>query len=131
MAMATSLALANPRQYDNVMSLPSVLRVSIAYKLPVSRPRGNRLAPTASSLDRAAFAADCHGIACRSTNRTRPSTRAADSTTRMFVRRDCLEPAEGSAHFDDLAAHRSPPHLQGEVLLGEDCGPAGDDDAED
>jgi hypothetical protein len=104
MAMATSLALANPKQDDNVMSLPSIARVSIA----------------------------CNGIACRSTEPTRPSTDppAADWTTRMFVR-NCLEPAEGSAHFYDVTTYRSPPHMQDELLLSKDCGPGGDDDAED
>lgn len=99
MAMATSLAPASP------MSLPSVVRVSIA--------------------------SDCNGVACRSMKRTRPSTPAADWTTRMFVRRDCLEPSEGGAYFDDLAAHRSPPHMRGKLSPGEDCGTADDDDAED
>jgi hypothetical protein len=92
--MATSLALASPRQYDNVMSL-------------------------------------CNGVACRSTKRTSTDPPAADWTTRSFVRMDCLEPAEGSAHFDDLTAHRSPPPLQGDLLPGQDCAPAGDDDAEE
>jgi hypothetical protein len=106
-ALATPLALANPKQCDNVMSLPSVVRVS--------------------------FASDCNGIACRSTKRTRPSADppAAGWATRMFIRRDCLEPAEGDAYFDDLAAYRSPPYVRGELLLGEDCGLAGDDDAGD
>ena len=62
MAMATSLASVNPKQYDNVNS---------------------------------------------------PSTPAADWTTRMFVQKDCLEPAEGDAYFDDLAAHQSPPDRWG------------------
>ncbi len=44
----------------------------------------------------------------------------------MFVRQDCLEPAEGSAHFDDLTVQRSPPQKQDELLLGEDCEPTGD-----
>jgi len=50
---------------------------------------------------------------------------------RIFVRKDCLEPAEGSAHFYDLAANRSPPPMQNEPLPGPDCGPGGDDDVED
>jgi hypothetical protein len=110
MAMATSLASANPTQHD-------------------SRRHGDRPAPAAILLDRAAFASHCNGLACPSTEPTQPSTEppAAGWTMRMFVRRDCLEPAEGSAHFDDLAAHRSPSHMRGELLLGEDCG----DDAED
>ena len=94
--MATSLALANPKQYDNVMSLSSVVQVA-------ARVRGTRAAPRAP---------------------------AADWTTRSFVRRDCFEPVEGSAHFYDLTAHRSPPPVQGDFLLGQDCSPAGDD-AED
>lgn len=85
MTMATSLALANPKQYDNVMALLSVVRVPIAI----------------------------------------------EGTTRSFVRRDCFEPAEGSAHFFDLTAHRSPPPVQGDLLLGQDCASAGDDYAED
>ena len=101
--MATSLALANPKQYDNVMSLLSVVQVPIANEV-AARVRGTRAA------------------------RRSP---AADWTTRSFVRRDCFEPAEGSAHFYDLAAHRSPPPVQGDLLLGQDCLPAGGDDAED
>jgi len=85
--MATSLALANPKQYDNAMSL-----------------RGTRAASRAP---------------------------AADWTTRSFVRRDCFEPVEGSAHFYDLTAYRSPPPVQGDFLLGQDCSPAGGDDTED
>jgi hypothetical protein len=86
MTMATSLALAHPKQYDHAMSLSSVVRV--------------------------------------------PDPPAADWTTHSFVRRDCFEPAEGSAHFDDLTAHRSPPPVQGDLMLGQDCAPAGDDDVE-
>jgi hypothetical protein len=108
MTMATSLALANPRQYDNGMSRSSVVRVPIAEEV-AARLRGTRAAPRAGVFD----------------------PPAADWTTRSFVRRDCLEPAEGSAHFDDLTAHRVPPPLQGELLPSQDCAPAGDDDAED
>jgi hypothetical protein len=93
MTMATSLALANPKQFDNVMSPSSVARVPIA----------NEVAPRVRGTP----------------------------TTRRFVRRDCFEPAEGSAHLDDLTAHRSPPPVQGDLLLGLDCAPAGDDDVED
>jgi hypothetical protein len=102
MSMATSLARATPKQYDSAMS-------------------------------RATFASGCNDIACRSTKRIRPSTDppTADWATRMFDRKDCLEPAEGSAQFDDLTAYRSPPHMRDELLLGQDCGPAGSDDAED
>lgn len=112
MATATSLAWANPKQYD-------------------ARRLGDRPAPTVSFFDRTAFTSHCNGIACRSTKRTRPSTDppAAGWTTRMFARRDCLEPADGSAHFffQDLASHRSPPRMPGELLPGGDCG----DEAED
>lgn len=101
--MATSLALANPKQDDNVMSLLSVVRVPIANEVAAGM-RGTRAAPRAP---------------------------AADWTTRSFVRRDCFEPAEGSAHFDDLTAHRSPPPVEGDFLLGQDCLPAGGDDVED
>jgi hypothetical protein len=109
MAMAASLASANPKQYD--------------------RQRGDRSPPTAGFFDRAAFASDCNGLACRSTKRPRPSTDppGAGWMTRMFIRRDCLESADGSAHFGNLAALRFPRHIPGELLLGEDCG----DDAED
>jgi hypothetical protein len=93
MTMATSLALANPKQYDDVMSPSPVVRVPIANEI-AARVRGT-------------------------------------PTTRRFVRRDCFEPAEGSAHLDDLSVHRSPPPVQGDLLLGLDCAPAGDDDAED
>jgi hypothetical protein len=89
LTMATSLAIGNPKQYDNVMSLPPVVRV------PFTKPP------------------------------------APDSTTRMFVRRECFEPAEGSAHFYDLTALLSSLHMRGELLSGEDCGPAGEDDADD
>jgi hypothetical protein len=102
MTMATSLALANPKQYDNVMSLLSVVQVPIANEVAAG-VRGTRAAPRAP---------------------------ASDWTTRSFVRRDCFEPVEGSAHFYDLTAHRSPPPVQGDFLLGQDCSPAGDD-AED
>jgi|SRR5580658_1476061 hypothetical protein len=103
MTMATSLALANPKQCDNVMSVSSVVRVPIADEVAAG-VRGIRAAPRAP---------------------------AADWTTRSFVRRDCFEPVEGSAHFYDLTAHRSPPPVQGDFLLGQDCSPAGGDDAED
>jgi hypothetical protein len=73
---------------------------------------------------------DCTGVACRSTHRTRIDPPPTDGTMRKFVRRNCLEPVEGSAHFDDLTAHRYPPPTQGE-LWGQDCVPGGDDDAED
>ena len=93
MTMATSLALANPKQFDNVMSPSSVVRVAVANEVAAS-VRGT-------------------------------------PATRRFVRRDCFEPVEGSAHFYDLTAHRSPPPVQGDFLLGQDCSPAGGDDAED
>jgi hypothetical protein len=97
--MATSLALANPKQCDDVMPISSVVRVPIAHEVAAG-VRGTRAAPRAP---------------------------AADWTTRSFVRRDCFEPVEGSAHFYDLTAHRSPPPVQGDFLLGQDCSPAGDD----
>jgi hypothetical protein len=108
-AMATSLALANPKQCD-------------------SRQHGDRPPSTASVFDRAAFASDCNGHACRSRKPTRPSADppAAGWTTRMFIR-DCFEADYGSAQFDDLAAQRFPGRTRGKLLLGEDCG----DDAGD
>lgn len=73
----------------------------------------------------------CNGGTCRSTNRYRVEPAETGWTTRIFVRRDCLEPPEGSAHFDDLKSYRSPPPLSGEALRGQDCEPADDDDGED
>jgi hypothetical protein len=105
-AMAASLALANPRQYGNLMLLPSAKRVSIA--------------------------SNCNGIACRSTKRTRPPTDPpVDWTTHMFVRRDCPELPEGDAYIDDLVAHGSTLHMRGELSLGGDCGPAVDNGGND
>jgi len=74
---------------------------------------------------------DFNGVGSRSTHDTRTDPSASPWTVHIFVRKDCLEPAEGSAHFDDLIAHRSPPPMQSEPLPGQDCGPAGDDDVED
>jgi hypothetical protein len=101
MTMATSLALANPNPCDDVMSRSPVGRAPIA---DWARPtgRGAGVAPPAT-----------------------------DGRMLIFVRRNCLEPAEGSAHFDNLNAHRSPTIMQGEPLPGQDCGSAGDDDAGD
>jgi hypothetical protein len=109
MAMATSLALANPKQYD-------------------SRQHGDRPPPTASLFDRAAFVSDCNGLACRSTKRARSYTDppAAGWTTRMFIR-DCFEADYGTAQFDDLAAQRFPGRMRGKIFLDDDCG----DHAED
>jgi hypothetical protein len=106
-AMTTSFALANPQQYLNVAPLSSVERVPIA--------------------------SHCDDIVCRSTKHIRPTNDppATNRKTRMFVRRDCLEPAEGDAHFDALAAHRPSPQTRDELLPGEDCAPADDDDVED
>ncbi len=91
MAMATSLAFANPKQFDNGLPLSAVVRT-----------------PIASGVD----------------------TAAADSTTRIFVRGDCIAPATGSANFYDLTAYRAPSVAPGDLLSGQDCGPANDEDAE-
>jgi hypothetical protein len=74
---------------------------------------------------------DCSGVVCRSTKQIGVDPSAARWTTRIFDRKDCFGPAEGSAHFDELTVHRSPPPLQGELLPGQDCGSAGDDDPEE